>query len=89
VAAPAASPHGFTPDELAIYGERELQVLERMLREGDAQALATVHQTICRKLGRAGDEDEARTFLEAFYAALRAKLEQDMRFGKRKADKFS
>jgi uncharacterized RDD family membrane protein YckC len=89
VAAPAASPHGFTPDELGIYGERELQVLERMLREGDAQALATVHQTICRKLGRAGDEDEARTFLEAFYAALRAKLEQDMRFGKRKADKFS
>lgn len=89
VAAPTASPHGFTPDELGIYGERELQVLERMLREGDSQALATVHQTICRKLGRAGDEDEARTFLETFYAALRAKLEQDMRFGKRKADKFS
>ena len=34
----------------------------------------------------AGDE---RAFLEAFYAQLRAKLEGDMRFGKRKADKFS
>ena len=27
-------------------------------------------------------------FLEAFYEALRARLERDMRFGKRKKDKF-
>ncbi len=27
--------------------------------------------------------------LEAFYAQLRSRLEADMRFGKRKADKFS
>ena len=36
----------------------------------------------------AGSGDD-RAFLEAFYAALRARLEGDMRFGKRKKDKFS
>jgi uncharacterized RDD family membrane protein YckC len=79
----------FGEAELSVYGEKELQTLERMLREASPEALATVHETICRKIGwhpGAGDE---RAFLEAFYAQLRAKLEGDMRFGKRKADKFS
>ncbi len=79
----------FGEEELSIYGEHELQTLERMLREAQPEALAAVHATICRKIGwdpGAGDE---RAFLEAFYAQLRAKLEGDMRFGKRKADKFS
>ena len=79
----------FGEAELSVYGERELQTLERMLREAQPEALAAVHDTICRKIGwdpGAGDE---RAFLEAFYAQLRAKLEGDMRFGKRKADKFS
>lgn len=89
----------FSDAELAVYGERELQVLERLLREDKDEALATVHGAICRKIGRdapqagAAGRDSAsadqRAFLEAFYAALRAKLEKDMRFGKRKADKFS
>jgi uncharacterized RDD family membrane protein YckC len=86
---PPAAAHRFTPNELGIYGIRELQVLERMLREADPPALVTVHATICRKLSREADAEEARPFLEAFYAALRDKLEKDMRFGKRKADKFS
>ena len=79
----------FGDAELAVYGEHELQTLERMLRDAQPDALAAVHGTICRKIGwdpGAGDE---RAFLEAFYAQLRAKLEGDMRFGKRKADKFS
>ncbi len=79
----------FGDKELAVYGEHELQTLERMLREAQTDALSAVHATICRKIGwdpGAGDE---RAFLEAFYAQLRAKLEDDMRFGKRKADKFS
>jgi uncharacterized RDD family membrane protein YckC len=79
----------FGEPELAIYGEKELQTLERMLRDASPEALAAVQDTICRKIGwnpGAGDE---RAFLEAFYAKLRAKLESDMRFGKRKADKFS
>ncbi|MBD2840751.1 RDD family protein [Erythrobacter rubeus] len=79
----------FGDDELSVYGERELQTLERMLRDADASALSAVHATICKKIGwdpGAGDE---RAFLEAFYSQLRAKLEGNMRFGKRKADKFS
>ncbi|OBV10358.1 RDD family protein [Erythrobacter dokdonensis] len=79
----------FGEAELSIYGEKELQTLERMLRESPPEALAKVHATICLKIGwdpGAGDE---RAFLEAFYAQLRAKLESELRFGKRKADKFS
>ncbi|WP_324073982.1 MAG: RDD family protein [Erythrobacter sp.] len=79
----------FGEAELSVYGEKELQTLEKMLREARPEALEAVHATICRKIGwnpGAGDE---RAFLEAFYAQLRAKLEGDMRFGKRKADKFS
>jgi uncharacterized RDD family membrane protein YckC len=78
----------FGPAELAVYGEYELQTLERVLRDGQPEALAAVHEAICRKIGwnpGAGDE---RAFLEAFYAQLRARLEGGMRFGKRKKDKF-
>jgi len=81
--------YDFGEAELSVYGEKELQTLERMLRDAQPEALAAVHAAICRKIGwnpGAGDE---RAFLEAFYAQLRAKLEGDMRFGKRKADKFS
>lgn len=81
--------YNFGDAELSIYGEKELQTLERMLREVRPEGLQAVHAAICRKIGwdpGAGDE---RAFLEAFYAQLRAKLEADMRFGKRKADKFS
>lgn len=81
--------YAFGEAELSIYGEKELQTLERMLRDSPPEALQAVHATICRKIGwdpGAGDE---RAFLEAFYAQLRAKLEADLRFGKRKADKFA
>jgi uncharacterized RDD family membrane protein YckC len=79
----------FGQDELAVYGEYELQTLERVLRDGRKEAIEAVAETICRKIEwnpGAGDE---RAFLESFYSQLRAKLETDMRFGKRKADKFS
>jgi len=81
--------YDFGEAELSVYGERELQTLERLLRDGQPDALKAVHATICRKIGwdpGAGDE---RAFLEAFYAQLRGRLEADMRFGKRKTDKFS
>lgn len=77
----------FGEEELSIYGEHELQTLERVLRDDNYDAIIAVHGTICHKIGwnpGAGDE---RAFLEAFYAQLRAKLEGDMRLGKRKADK--
>ena len=81
--------YAFGEAELAVYGEYELQTLERVLRDGQPQAIASVHEAICRKIGwnpGAGDE---RAFLEAYYAQLRARLEGQLRFGKRKADKFS
>jgi len=79
----------FGEAELSVYGEKELQTLERMLREAQPDALSAVHATICRKLGWEPGAGDERAFLEAFYAQLRAKLEGEMRFGKRKADKFS
>ncbi|MGY6551210.1 MAG: RDD family protein [Erythrobacter sp.] len=89
--AAANTQYQFGERELGIYGERELQVLERMLREAGDPALETVRIAICRKIEREPETGAGnpRAFLEAFYAALRAKLEKDMRFGKRKADKFS
>jgi uncharacterized RDD family membrane protein YckC len=79
----------FGDSELAVYGEKELQTLERMLRDAQPDALAAAHATICRKIGWEPGTGDERAFLEAFYGQLRAKLEGDMRFGKRKADKFS
>ncbi|WP_027443652.1 RDD family protein [Erythrobacter cryptus] len=79
----------FGEAELSVYGEKELQTLERLLREGEPQALVAVHATICRKIGWEPGAGDERAFLEAFYAQLRGRLEADLRFGKRKADKFS
>ncbi|MBS3927634.1 MAG: RDD family protein [Sphingomonadales bacterium] len=79
----------FGEEELAIYGEYELQTLERVLREDRHEAMVAVHEAICRKIGwnpGAGDE---RAFLEAYYTQLRARLESGMRMGKRKADKHA
>jgi len=88
VAGPSAA-YRFGEAELAVYGEYELQVLERVLREDRGEALAAVYQRICDKIGRPagparGDE---RAFLEAYYTQLRARLETGMRLGRRKADK--
>lgn len=79
----------FGDAELSVYGEYELQTLERVLRDDVHTAMVNVHEAICRKIGWEPGAGDERAFLEAFYAQLRAKLESDMRFGKRKADKFS
>jgi len=79
----------FEDEALAAYGEHELQVLERVLREDRPEALRQVTETICAKFGWTAGQGDEREFLEAFYAALRARLERNMRFGRRKKDKFS
>lgn len=79
----------FRDADLAVYGEFELQTLERVLRENREEALVDVAQTICRKIGWSAGAGDERAFLEAYYAQLRARLETGMRFGKRKADKHS
>ena len=79
----------FAEEDLAVYGEYELQVLERVLREGRPEAMHAVYARICGKIGwRAGRGDE-RAFLEAYYTQLRARLETGMRLGRRKPDKFA
>jgi uncharacterized RDD family membrane protein YckC len=88
VAAPEGPDYQFGDEELAIYGEYELQTLERVLREQRPEAMEAVAAAICRKIAwtppaRGGE----LAFLEAYYTQLRARLEAGMRFGKRKADK--
>ncbi len=90
------SAYTFSREQLDVYGAYELQVLEDLLRDKRAQhssrdALAAVADKIARKIGWPGRirHWDARPFLTAFYAALRARLEQRMLFGKRKEDKFS
>ena len=78
----------FGEAELSVYGEHELQVLESVLRQDNREAHRQVMEAICRKIGWEPGQGDERAFLEAFYAALRARLERDMRFGKRKKDKF-
>ena len=79
----------FADNELAIYGEYELQTLERVLREDRHEAIVAVHEAICRKLGWSPGAGDERAFLEAYYTQLRGRLESGMRMGKRKADKFT
>ena len=83
------SAYRFGEAELAVYGEYELQTLERVLREDRAEAMVKVHEAICRKIGWEPGAGDERAFLEAYYTQLRARLESGMRMGKRKADKFA
>ena len=78
----------FSDSDLAIYGEYELQTLERVLREGRTEALAAVQEAICRKLGWDPGSGDERAFLEAYYTQLRGRLEGGMRLGVRKTDKW-
>ncbi|MCJ1961376.1 RDD family protein [Novosphingobium mangrovi (ex Hu et al. 2023)] len=77
----------FGEDELAVYGEYELQALERVLRDTRAKAIEPVYHTISEKIGRNDGWGDERAFLEAYYTQLRARLEAGLRMGVRKADK--
>lgn len=79
----------FGEAELSVYGEYELQVLERVLRDDRDENLAEVARTICAKIGWQPGLGDDRAFLTAYYTQLRARLEQGMRFGQRKPDKFA
>ncbi|KLI65151.1 hypothetical protein AAV99_02095 [Aurantiacibacter marinus] len=79
----------FGAEELSVYGEHELQVLEKVLRQNQPEALRDVADAITAKIGWQLGRGDEREFLGAFYAALRGHLESGMRFGKRKRDKHS
>jgi uncharacterized RDD family membrane protein YckC len=90
-----AKEEAFTRAELDVYGIRELQVLEDLLRrygEGSlaGQVLMDVAERIARKIGREArwtDDDAAVRFLSAFYRAQRGRLEQKLLFGQRQEKK--
>jgi uncharacterized RDD family membrane protein YckC len=89
LSAATGAQYRFGDGELSVYGEFELQTLERVLRDGNSEALVAVASAICAKIGWDAGAGDERAFLEAFYSQLRARLESGMRFGTRKADKHS
>jgi uncharacterized RDD family membrane protein YckC len=85
----AARGFAFTPAQLDAYGVKELHVLEDVIRAGDRKAVAEVAARIRAKIAWEGPADIAdRTFLNAYYAALRGRLESRLLFGHRRKDKF-
>jgi len=83
----------FTSAQLDLYGIRELQVLESLLRNRSTrrEALEAVARRIQRKIGWASTARVAdpRAFLHAFYTAQRARLEDRMLLGDRRESKRS
>lgn len=83
---PEAPAFRFTDEQLDVYGVFELQTLERVLREDQYEAIASVADTISGKIGY-GDHGFDRDFLIAYYDAARARMERGLLFGKRRAHK--
>ena len=85
----------FTREQLDVYGIRELQVLEDLMRRYEGGALATsvlvdVAWRIQRKVGWTeplADDAAAVRFLEEFYRQQRGRLEQKLLFGQRQERK--
>ncbi len=77
----------FTDAQLDVYGIYELQTLEEVLRTDHADTIATVAATIRYKISATllGSD---RDFLIAYYDAVRARMERNLLFGKRREDKF-
>ena len=79
----------FTRAEADAYGIKELSVLEEVLRRKDPPTIEAVAARIRNKIKRAQAKGESdQLFLEAYYRALRARLESRMLFGHRRRDKF-
>lgn len=83
----APVPARFTDTQLDVYGVYELQTLERVLREGNYDKIATVAEAIRVKIGATADSEEDYVFLRAYYDASRGRMERGLLFGKRRADK--
>ncbi len=78
----------FTPAQLAVYGIKELHVLEDVLRAPDPPTIAAVAIRIAAKIGWARGAETDLEFLNAYYAGLRGRLERGLLFGRRQKDKF-
>ncbi|VAW03937.1 FIG00482940: hypothetical protein [hydrothermal vent metagenome] len=79
----------FTTAELDAYGVHELHILENVLRSRDAETMELVAPRIRKKIGRRKEETETDVeFLDAYYTALRKRLETRLLYGVRRRDKF-
>lgn len=89
----AVEEYVFTPEQLDVYGIRELQVLEQVLRRAPSDHRDELLRVICQKVKNKIDWDRERwqvqpqRFLQAFYAAQRLRLEKGMLFGRRRERK--
>ncbi|HEX8644098.1 MAG TPA: RDD family protein [Allosphingosinicella sp.] len=83
----ASAGFAFTDAQLDAYGIFELQTLEQVLRDGNPDALTAVSWSIRNKLG-IGEVEGDLAFLEAYYDALRRRLERKLLFGRRRANKY-
>ncbi len=83
----------FTKDQLDPYGEYELEVLAKVLRDKTPAAqtvLPEVASRIQKKIGwQSRTDGDPRAFLLAYYKALRGQLEAKLIFGKRKLNKYN
>jgi uncharacterized RDD family membrane protein YckC len=87
--APTVLGVAFTEAQVDAYGIKELHVLEQVLRTGDRRTMADVARRIRKKIAWEGPTDVTdRTFLSAYYTALRGRLESRALFGRRRKDKF-
>jgi uncharacterized RDD family membrane protein YckC len=83
-----ASAFEFTLEQVEVYGVKELQMLEQVLRRRDLPTIRGVAERIRMKIDwRRGDNESDFDFLDAYYTALRRRLEQQILMGKRRADK--
>jgi uncharacterized RDD family membrane protein YckC len=76
----------FTEAQLDAYGIYELQTLEQVLRGASPETLNAVADTIRTKIDYPYTPDDS-AFLNAYYEALRARLERNLLFGRRRRDK--
>ena len=90
-----AAAYTFTREQLDVYGEYELQVLEELLRNTRQanwqHTVEDVTDRIREKIGyhRHIPPRQCMPFLQAYYEALRAHREQRMLYGRRKQDKHA
>ena len=84
----------FSQKQIDAYGVKELHVLENVLRKSDPKTLEEVTARIMTKIEWPNPDKTENTnaarreFLNAYYAALRRKLETKLLFGVRREDKF-
>ncbi len=78
----------FTTAQLDAYGVKELHVLEDVLRRYNPKIVAAVAERIRAKIGWvAGPGEGDGEFLDAYYRALRGRLESRLLLGRRRKDK--